>query len=548
MNLGYPARNATITTFTDPNGVPSPSGAAQRQRLVVVPGRFLAGPDGTGVQSLYDHVAGTVYYSTSNDYDPPGVADAVGVVDVDADTVSFSADVSDPSSVKRVFALVDDGSGWRRVELTGPAGGSTWSATTGVPAATSDVAWILQAVDGAGNVTVINDKGRNLVAPPEPVQLSVSDAGNQAEAGAAPLHFTVSLSRPASEPVEVDVATVDGTASGSIDYTAIAQSLTFAPGQTTKPVDVAIRDDEIDEPNETLTLRLFAATGAVIADGSGAGTIVDDDITIHSLSGTVRDAGGNPVRGAAISLVGSTVSPVNTAPDGSYSFPDIPADTYNVRAAAVCKTAQSRTVTVNGATTADFTLAANSSVCEIRPHAWDAAANVLPLTGNDASATVTLPFVYRHYGVDYSTAYVSTNGVVNFAGANTSPSNVNLPNASAPNAALYGFWDDLLVDSLSEVRTQTHGSGADRRFVIEWWNVALVAEPTRRFSFEILLYEDRQKRPVFQYRDIDANTIETGSSATVGKENAAGKQRDQDLVQRGRLLRRPLDRTEVTKT
>jgi hypothetical protein len=50
----------------------------------------------------------------------------------------------------------------------------------------------------------------------------------------------------------------------------------------------------------------------------------------------------------------------------------------------------------------------------------------------------------------------------------------------------------------------------------------MVADPTRRFSFEILLYEDRSKRAVFQYRDIDANTIETGTSATVGKENAAG--------------------------
>src|SRR3712207_7135928 len=45
-----------------------------------------------------------------------------------------------------------------------------------------------------------------------------------------------------------------------------------------------------------------------------------------------------------------------------------------------------------------------------------------------------------------------------------------------------------------------------------------LADGTRRFSFEVVLYEDRNKRVVFQYRDIDPNTAETGTSATVGKE------------------------------
>jgi chitinase len=42
-------------------------------------------------------------------------------------------------------------------------------------------------------------------------------------------------------------------------------------------VRVAVNDDAMAEPDETLTLTLSSPTGAVLADGTATGTVIDDD-------------------------------------------------------------------------------------------------------------------------------------------------------------------------------------------------------------------------------------------------------------------------------
>ena len=109
-----------------------------------------------------------------------------------------------------------------------------------------------------------------------PVALSVSDA--RAEEGTdETIDFAVTLSRAASGTVEVAYATADGTATAGEDYTRSGGTLSFAPGETEKTVSVPVLDDAIDEGEETFTLRLSGASGAVIADGEAIGTIENSD-------------------------------------------------------------------------------------------------------------------------------------------------------------------------------------------------------------------------------------------------------------------------------
>src|SRR5439155_94832 len=61
------------------------------------------------------------------------------------------------------------------------------------------------------------------------------------------------------------------------DYAATLGTLTFDPGQTAKTVDVTVNGDDTTEPDEHLTLDLSDATNANILDGSGDGTITNDD-------------------------------------------------------------------------------------------------------------------------------------------------------------------------------------------------------------------------------------------------------------------------------
>ena len=109
-----------------------------------------------------------------------------------------------------------------------------------------------------------------------PVAVSVADA--RAEEGTdETLDFAVTLSRAASATVAVAYATADGTATAGADYTRTSGTLTFAPGETATTVRVPVLDDAHDEGEETLTLRLSAASGAVLADGTATGTIENSD-------------------------------------------------------------------------------------------------------------------------------------------------------------------------------------------------------------------------------------------------------------------------------
>ena len=106
--------------------------------------------------------------------------------------------------------------------------------------------------------------------------LTVADARANEGADAA-IEFEVSLSQAASATITVDYATENGSATAGEDYTATSGTLTFAAGERTKTVRVAILDDAIDEGEETFVFRLSNAEGARIGDGEATGTIVNSD-------------------------------------------------------------------------------------------------------------------------------------------------------------------------------------------------------------------------------------------------------------------------------
>ena len=119
--------------------------------------------------------------------------------------------------------------------------------------------------------TILNDD-----APPG---LTVDDVSlPEGDVGDSLATFTVAVGAASALPITVDVATVDGTATQPGDYDAVTTSLTFAPGETAKTVEVPIHGDLFVEPNETYTLELSNAVGAAVSDGVGNGVIVDDDL------------------------------------------------------------------------------------------------------------------------------------------------------------------------------------------------------------------------------------------------------------------------------
>lgn len=132
-------------------------------------------------------------------------------------------------------------------------------------------------VDAQGQ-TVTGTAGKLWVAV---AKISINDVSvDEGNAGTTPATFTVTLDQASAGPVTVSYATSNGpapAATAGSDYDAANGTVTFAPGETSKPVVVQVRGDTIDEADEKFTVTLSSPSGGTIADGTGIGTINDDD-------------------------------------------------------------------------------------------------------------------------------------------------------------------------------------------------------------------------------------------------------------------------------
>jgi len=124
--------------------------------------------------------------------------------------------------------------------------------------------------DGSGTGTIQNDDA----AP----TLSIDDVTHsEGNSGTTSYVFTVSKTGATAVNASVNFATADGTATQPSDYTSNSGPLTFLPADVSKQITVLVTGDINIEPNETFTVNLTSPTDATITDGSGLGTITNDD-------------------------------------------------------------------------------------------------------------------------------------------------------------------------------------------------------------------------------------------------------------------------------
>ena len=169
-----------------------------------------------------------------------------------------------------------------------PAGATESAGLVTLAAVDNDV----DAPDRTVTVSAAATNDQGIVAPravaltiaddDEAPVLSIGDA--EAAEGAVALEFRVTLDRAAVGEVTVDWATADGTAQAGTDYSAGSGTLTFEAGETGGTVSVVVSGDSVDEPDETLTVRLSNASGATLGDDTGTGTIVDDDLPLVTVA------------------------------------------------------------------------------------------------------------------------------------------------------------------------------------------------------------------------------------------------------------------------
>jgi subtilisin family serine protease len=242
------------------------SSASSQATLSINDVSVTEGDSGTKTATFTVTLAGSssqpvqVNYSTSN-----GTATVTG-----NDYVATSGTlIFTPGQTTKTIAVTVKGD-------TAPEGSETFSVNLASP--TNAI-----ITRGTGVGTIIDDDTRELRVN----DVSVTEGNN----GAATAVFTVSLSSPSAQTVLVTYQTADGTATAaSGDYVSRSGFLQFAPGQITQTVAVTVNGDTMDELDETFSVILSNPANAVIADGTGTGTIVSDDVSAPP-GVTISDAG-----------------------------------------------------------------------------------------------------------------------------------------------------------------------------------------------------------------------------------------------------------------
>jgi hypothetical protein len=280
-----------------------------------------------------------------NDQTPSLAIDDVSIAEGDAGTTDagFTVALSAPSGrAVKVHYATANGTAVQPADYTATSGDLTFAPgqvalsvsvpVTGDSAYESDESFFVN-LSSASNATIADKRGVGTIVNDDPLpSVVIADVSRiEGNAGAANLTFTVTLSTVSSSKVTVAYATSDGTGAAPLDYTARSGTVTFSAGQTSKAINVPVRGDKLDEDDETFTVILSSPTNAVIADGEGVGTIVDDDatpsISIGDVSVAELTAGAVPatfavtmsaVSGRTVTVDYATSDVTATAP-GDYS-------------------------------------------------------------------------------------------------------------------------------------------------------------------------------------------------------------------------------------
>src|SRR6185369_4007668 len=131
-------------------------------------------------------------------------------------------------------------------------------------------------ISSVQNATVSSNRGTGFIVDDDGPTISINDVTvTEGNSGTKAATFTLSLSGPSVEPIAIRAITAAGTATASTDFNPINLVVTFQPGVVTRTFDVDIIGDTNLEPDETFSVNLSDAFGTTIADGAGAGTILD---------------------------------------------------------------------------------------------------------------------------------------------------------------------------------------------------------------------------------------------------------------------------------
>lgn len=298
----------------------------------------------------------------------------------------------------------------------------------------------------------------------------------------------------------------------------------------------------VADGNGDYSLFLAAGEYLVTAEAFGyevavePGVVIETDVTTDQdfaltalprfiVSGQVTASeDGSPIAGAAVVAIGTPVPAAISDAAGAYAL-ELPIGDYTLRASAggCTEVGLADVSLVDGDITQDFSLFRKlddfGHGCRPIPFEWLDATGPTALYGDEFAGRIRLPFGFDFYGTTYDQVFISDNGYLNFlAGEEGNAFPVSLPNGDPPNAAIYAFWQDLMIDDPASINSAVIGDSPNRAVVIEY-DAMKAAGASGRLSFQVWLWESGTIDMLYGANPANPGD---GRNAGVGIENESG--------------------------
>jgi hypothetical protein len=157
---------------------------------------------------------------------------------------------------------------------------------------------------------------------------------------------------------------------------------------------------------------------------------------------------------------------------------------------------------------------------------------------DDDTTSVDIGFSFNFYGINYTMASFSPNGLITFGGTSTDFNNANLSSNVAPTnnlPCIAVLWDDWETEALGAdaLYFKTLGTPGSRQFVVQWNDVMPVnGSGTNTVTFQARLFEG-SNQILLSYLDVivsDDLSYGNGALATVGIRDTDGQSRNRNLL------------------
>ncbi len=127
---------------------------------------------------------------------------------------------------------------------------------------------------------------------------------------------------------------------------------------------------------------------------------------------------------------------------------------------------------------------------------------------DDCYTSAPIGFSFPFYGINYTTAYVSSNGYICFGSGSSNYTNYPLPSTSMPANLIAAYYDDLSTSESGDVYYQNYSDHT----IFQFNDVSLLSG-SGRYTFQIVLWKDSKIE--LKYQSVSGST----TSATIGIQN-----------------------------